>query len=284
MQNTLTELKTRIRYKIPYLTEPQKEIANYIIENMQKVGLSSIRELEAELKASKSTIVRLAQLLGFGGFQELKAAILKSMRRELDPTNRYQSFLAKRFDNSTHLKLIADEAVTNIHETLLLVDPEQYWKAVHLLKNATTVYTMGLGISTYLAQIAAYLLNRIGLSAHAMAYAGFTFEQQIVNMKATDVIVAFSFPPFSKETIQGAAAAQRNGIKVIALTNKLTNKIVQYSEIFLPISIESTTISNSMSMVLIMLNSILTDLALKMKRKTLQAIESDEMQQNGQTA
>ncbi|MFQ5632283.1 MAG: MurR/RpiR family transcriptional regulator, partial [bacterium] len=110
MPNTIRELKTRIRYKIPYLTEPQKTIANYIIENIQKFALSSIRELEEELNTSKSTIVRLSQALGYGGFQELKAAIVKSMRRDLDPNNRYQAFLSEPFDDSSHLKLVADEA------------------------------------------------------------------------------------------------------------------------------------------------------------------------------
>ncbi|MDQ7052273.1 MAG: hypothetical protein Q9P14_05075 [candidate division KSB1 bacterium] len=68
MEKKIKALKQRIRSRIANLTDSQKLIANFIVENPQKFALSSVRELEQELNVSKSTIVRLAQALGYNGW------------------------------------------------------------------------------------------------------------------------------------------------------------------------------------------------------------------------
>ncbi|MFQ6115523.1 MAG: MurR/RpiR family transcriptional regulator [bacterium] len=276
MQRNIRELKERMKYKIPHLTESQKIVANYIVENPQKFALSSIRELEKELKTSKSTIVRLAQTLGYDGFYELKSAFVDILRHELDPINRYKTFLSEPAGELNYLKVIADETVNNIHETLLLVDNEQYNNAVNLIENADHVYTIGLGMSTYLAEIASYLFNRVSVNSNFMTYKGLTFAEQIINLPKEDVIFAFSFPPYSEETIQAACYAQEKGLKVIAVTDKVTSKIVQYSDVVLQVVVESVTISNSIMSVLVLLYSLIAQIGHDLKNKTLETIEAIE--------
>lgn len=276
MQNNLKKLKQRIKFKIPNLTESQKIVANYIVENPQKFALCSIRELEKELNTSKSTIVRLAQALGYDGFHELKSAFLKNIRRELDPIHRYKTFLSEPGEDSNFLNLIAEETVNNINSSILLIDNEQYAKAIDLIKNANYVYTIGLGISTYLAEIASYLFNRVSIKSVFMRYGGLTFAEQIVNLSKDDLILAFSFPPYSEETIQAVSYAQERQIKVITVTDKATNKIVPYSDVVLQVPVDSITISNSMMTVLMLLYSITAQIGHEFKHRTLEAIESIE--------
>lgn len=276
MQDNMKDLKTRIRYRIPHLTESQKVIANYIVENPQKFALSSIRELERELDTSKSTIVRLAQSLGYGGFYELKSAFLKIIRHELDPINRYKTFLSEPSGKSDYIQMIAEETINNIHTTLRLVDRDQYTNAVHLIENANHLYTIGLGISTYLAEIASYLFNRVSINSNFMTYGGVTFTEQIINLSGEDVILAFSFPPYSVETIEAASYAREKGIKVIAVTDKVTSQIVQYCDAFLQAAVESMAISNSISTVLVLLYSMSTQIGHELKSQTLEVIESIE--------
>lgn len=276
MQNNINDLKKRIKHKIPNLTEPQKAIVNYIVESPQKFALCSVRELEKELNISKSTIVRLAQALGYNGFYELKSVFLESIRNNLGPIHRYKTFLSEPHEKLNFIKLIADETVNNIHNTLQLTDEVQYKKAVDLLKNANNVYTIGLGISCYLAQIATYLLTRVSINSNFMTQGALTFTEQIINISKDDLIFAFSFPPYSKETIKAACYAQEKGIKVVSITDKATSKIVQYSDVFLQVFVESMTISNSIMSVLVLLYSITAHLGDELKYKTLETIEAIE--------
>lgn len=276
MQDNLKKLKQKIKIKIPDLTDSQKVVANYIVENPQKFALCSIRELEKELNTSKSTIVRLAQALGYDGFHNLKSAFLKSIRHQLDPINRYKTFLSEHNEESDYLESIVEETINNMNSTLLLVDREQYKKAVDLIKNSGHLYTIGLGISTYLAEIASYLFNRVSIKATSMSYEGLSFTEQIVNLSKEDVILVFSFPTYSEETIQAACYAQEKQIKVISITDKATSKIIQYSDIVLQAVVESNTVANSVMSILVLLYSMSAQIGQKLRGKTLETIEGIE--------
>jgi len=276
MENTINDLRRRIKYKIAYLTESQKVIANYIVENPQKFVLCSVRKLENELKISKSTIVRSAQALGYNGIYELKSVLSKGIQNNFGPIPRYKTFLSESHEKLNFIKLVADETVNNINNTLQLIDNVQYKKSIDLLKHANHVYTIGVGISSYLAEIATYLFARVSINSNFMTHGALTFSEQIINLSKDDVIFAFSFPPYSKETIEAAHYAKEKGIKVISVTDKATSKIIQYSDVFLQVSVESITISNSIMSVLVLLYSIITQIGDELKDKTLKTIEAIE--------
>ncbi len=84
----IENIKFQIKEKLSQLTRSQKIIADYMIEHPQKFALCSLQELENELKVSKSTIVRLAQLLGYDGFYSLKAYFLEEIKNSLEPIER----------------------------------------------------------------------------------------------------------------------------------------------------------------------------------------------------
>lgn len=276
MHNNINEIKKRIKLKLPNLTESQKTIANYIVENPQRFALDSVRELEKELKISKSTIVRLVQALGYDGFSELKSEFQKNMRHNFGPIPKYKTFLSAPHEKLDFIRLIADETVNNIHKTLQLIDSKQYKRALDLLKNASHVYTIGVGISSCLAEIATYLFSRVSINSNFMTHGALTFTEQIINVSKKDVIFAFSFPPYSKETIEAARYAQEKSIKVISITDKATSEIVRYSDVFLQVYVKSVTISNSIMPVLVLLYSITAHLGDELKEKTLKTIEAIE--------
>lgn len=281
MYNNLSDLKKRIKHKNSHLTESQKAIANYIIENPQIFALSSIRELEKESNLSKSTIVRLAQTLGYSGFHEMRSAFENEIRRNLEPIHRYKKFLADTARSSSsskldYIQLISDETVHNIHKTIQLVDPEQYRRALELLKNACHIYTMGLAMSSHLAEIASYLFNRVSIKSYFMSYSSIPFTEQIINLSKEDLIFAFSFPPYSKETIEAACYAHEKQIKIIVVTDKMTNKIVDYCDVFLQVSVESMAISNSIMSVLVLLYAMVTQISHAKKSKIMETIEAIE--------
>ncbi|MFZ5516076.1 MAG: MurR/RpiR family transcriptional regulator [Candidatus Zhuqueibacterota bacterium] len=273
MQDKLTDVKERIKNKISRLTESQKIIANYIVENPRKFALSSIRELETELNTSKSTVVRLAQNLGYAGYQELKSAFLQSIRSELDPIHRYKSLLSEQSSAPNYLELIAEETMNNIGDTLKLIDYGQYREAIYLLANANYVYTMGMKISSFLADIAAYLFNRISISSTPLKYSELKFTERIINMTERDVILAFAFNPYSIETIEAAEYAREKKIPVIAITDKVASEIIQYCDVYLLVTVQSSSISNSIASALVLLSSMVTQIGHDRKSKTLATIE-----------
>jgi DNA-binding MurR/RpiR family transcriptional regulator len=276
LQDKISNIKKRIKTEMSDLTESQKIVTNYIVENPEKFALSSVRELEKELKISKSTIVRLVQRLGYDGFNELKSEFLQKIRDNSGPIQSYKIFLTEPHEKLNFIQLIAEESVNNINKTLHLIDSEQYKKAIDLIKDANHVYTIGMGISSCLAEIATYLFTRVSINSNFMTFGKLTFAEQIINISKDDMIFAFSFPPYSKETIEAACYAQERGIKTISVIDKATSEIIQYSDVFLQVNVESITISNSIISVLVLLYSIVAQLGDELKDKTLKTIEAIE--------
>ena len=193
MEERINDLKQRIQHKIPSLTKSQKVLANFIVENPYHFASSSIRELENDLQISKATIVRFAKALGYQGFQDLRTVFLAGIRQATSPIARYRSFLSERDIDTDFLMLIGDENIRNINNTLSMTDRKSYNKTIEMIKNAGYVHTMGIGISSYLADMTAYLLNHIGIRADCLTYGGLTFTERIVNMTKEDVMFCFSF-------------------------------------------------------------------------------------------
>jgi len=60
------------------------------------------------------------------------------------------------------------------------------------------------------------------------------------------------------------------------VTDKATSKIVQFSDVFFQVFVESITISNSIMSALVLLYSIVAQLGNEVKYKTLKTIEAIE--------
>ena len=272
MEELISDLKRRIRQKIPSLTSSQKIIADFIVENPYHFASCSIRELEEVLHISKSTIVRLAQTLGYGGFQQLRSEFLSGIRHETNPIQRYKSYLTESKDEMEfdYLRLLGQENVGNINHMLHNLDRNQYSEVIRIIEDAANVYTLGLGISNYLAGITSYFLNRISVKSECMFFGGFTFTERVVGLSEKDLLFAFSFPPYSVETVEAARYAQEKKIRVIAITDKATSDIAQFTNAHLQVAVDSFSFSNSISAVLVLVLGIVAEIAENRKEQTLQ--------------
>jgi DNA-binding MurR/RpiR family transcriptional regulator len=93
-------------------------------------------------------------------------------------------------------------------------------------------------------------------------------------MNQDDLIIAFSFPPYSEPTIKAAQYAKENDLKVISITDKPTSEIVQYSDLILQVSVESVTMANSIMAPLVIIYALAAQIGLDNKQKTIRTIES----------
>lgn len=276
MNDIVKEFRKRVLEKVDLMNDRQKALADYFMKHPEKVAFSSIRELESDLGISKATIVRFSRLIGYDGFLELKKSFCDGFQAQLGPIFRYKNILEKgeHTDKKDILNGISRELVNNIERTIHRIDREQYGEAVQLLKKCRGAYTIGHGISSYLSDIAAYLLNRVSIKSYSMVRSGLSFAEQIINLTPDEVIIAFSLPPYSHRTTSAASYAFEKGIKVISVTDKLVNDIVKYSTCVLLVDVESSTISNSITGVVALLYSLATQLSLEMRGKTLETIKS----------
>jgi DNA-binding MurR/RpiR family transcriptional regulator len=274
------EIKEKIQQKFEKLPRNHQIIADYIVDNFDKIPFQSVQEISEKTGASVASVVRFSQRIGFTGYSELRDSISDSLQSHLTKQETFPLVLQSS-KNEDLLTSVANIDIKNINETLSELEREVFSDAVDVFINSNRVFTAGLGISYLLAEILAYQLTQVGIDSSVLKHSYSVFEEQVLYLKKNDVLVTFSFPPYSKETIEAAKAAHKKGIKVISITNKPTSPVTFYSYAVLIVKSENMLFTNSFAAISVIINAIATACAIKNKSKAKKILaESEEIMFN----
>ncbi|MCX6150551.1 MAG: MurR/RpiR family transcriptional regulator [Ignavibacteriales bacterium] len=259
-------IKERIQLHYESLSANHKHIANFFIENFDKIPFLTIHDVAKATNTSVASIIRFTQRVGFSGYTELQREIATTLQNHLQKKEIFPLLDKGKF-NEDVLTEVANQDISNINETLALNERENFHKAVELILSSNRVYTFGLGISYLLSEILAYQLNQVAVDARAFVFDSANFLEQILFLDKKDLIIALSFPPYSKETIEAAKFAAERKIKVMAITNRHSSPITFYSNVNLVVKSENMLFTNSFAAISVMINAIATECAVKNKLK-----------------
>lgn len=277
MVSRYKEIKEKIQNRFEELPKNQKKVADYVVENFDKISFLNVQDISKATGASVASVVRFAQSIGFSGFSELREAIADSLQSQLDSMQTFPLFDKKDIDDDL-LTSVANLDIKNINDTLKIIEREVFDNSIDLILNSKRVFTAGLGISYLLAEILAYQLTQVGIDSSVLKHSHTLFHEQILYMDQKDLLVAFSFPPYSKETVEAAKFAHERGIKIISVTNKPTSPITFYSNQTLIVKSENMLFTNSFAAISVLINAVATACALKNKTKAKKVLkESGEI-------
>ncbi len=270
------DIKDRIQKNFESLPKNQRQVAGYFLDNFDKIPFLNVRDISKASGSSVASVVRFAQGIGFTGYSELREAISGSLQNQLNSLRNISLFEQKKAEKDI-LNTIANLGMKNITDTLQSIDRDSFDAAVDLILKAGRVYTGGLGVSHIVAEFLAYELAQVAIDAQACMNNALPFAEQVPLMKPKDVLVLFSFPPYSTDTIELAKMASEKKIPVIAVTDKEVAPIVFFSKLHLIIHSENMLFTNSLTALSVLINGLATAIAIKnqSKTKTLQKATSD---------
>lgn len=265
-------LKEKIINKYPDLSQKEKKIADYIIKNGRTIFTLSALDLAKKVEASAATVVRFAQHIGYSGFRQLRVQIINEVKEEMMPEERFELLAHHDSKISTWIK-VAEQEVENINQTLSGIGKEKFEMFLEDLRKARCIHTIGVGISSIIARLSAYLFNQAGVRTHFCARDEISFIEKLINLKTRDIVLGFSFPPYSKETIEAMEFCSQRGVKCLSITDRLTAPIVKWSHNCLVVQTKNLMFTNSISAVSMIINALATELALLKKKKLLTNID-----------
>jgi DNA-binding MurR/RpiR family transcriptional regulator len=274
------EIKEKIQNRYKDLPKNQKRIADYFIDNSDSIPFLNVQEVSQATNASVASIVRFAQRIGFSGYSELRDAIAESLQNQLSGKMIFPLFDKQRVKEDL-LTAVANQDIKNINDTLSLIERDNFRKAVKQIDKANRVFTAGLGISYLLAEILAYQLAQVGIDAAVFKHNYTIFHEQIMFLNKNDLIIAFSFPPYSKETIEACEYAKSKDIRIISITNKEASPVTHFSDINLVVQSENMLYTNSFAAISVVINAIATECTLINKKRAERVLhESDRLTEN----
>ncbi|MBI2418764.1 MAG: MurR/RpiR family transcriptional regulator [Ignavibacteriales bacterium] len=278
------EVKEKIQNKFEELPKNQRKLARYILDNFDKVPFLNVQDISLANGASVASVVRFAQRIGFSGYSELREAISDSLQHQLTYLRNIPLFDKKKTEKDI-LTSVANLDMKNINDTLALIEWEVFDTSVDMIFKSRRVFTAGLGISYLLSEILAYQLSQVAVEASAFKNNACPFYEQIAMLDKRDLLIVFSFPPYSKDTVELAKIASEKRINVIAITNKEVSPSTFFSTLNLIVHSENMLFTNSFAAISVLINALATALALKnqAKTKTLQKETSEILEKYNKT-
>jgi DNA-binding MurR/RpiR family transcriptional regulator len=270
------DIQQKIINNLPRYSKNQKILANFILENLQTIPLLSVNQVARQTGVSTATIVRFARLLDFDGYLEFKQELTEILKEQLSPLEKYKSTLSHKDEYQNTLGKVVETVIDNIQFSVKNNDLEEFKHITSHIIGAENIYCIGMGISHYLAELMAYLLKLYVKRAFAMSNDSPSFPEQIILMTPKDLLITFSFPPYSRPTVEAAILAKKSGIPVISFTDIKTAPVVEFSDHFLVAKTDNILFTNSLGAISVLMNALVTELALRQDKQVLEGLQKIE--------
>ena len=209
--------------------ESERKIGTYIIQNTAKVVDMTVGELAQACGVSDASVSRFCKKIDMKGFHHLKITLAKEISERGKEGEEEVSNHISVNDIDQSLKNILANKVTEITQTVSMMDTKQLHEILNLLNNAKTVQFFAVGNTIPVAIDGAFKLNQIGIPA----VSGTIWETQIgytYNMTADDVVIAISNSGESTAVLRALEAARSAGATTISITNSEKSSAAQLSD------------------------------------------------------
>ena len=215
---------------MPSFSKGQKLIANYIVEHYEKAAYMTAAKLGSRVSVSESTVVRFAIELGFGGYPEFQHALQDLVRTRLTSFQRLE-VADNRIGDGDLLSSVLLADAEKIRQTLDGIDRESFDGAVRDIVGARTIYIVGARSAAYLAGFLDHNLRMVFDNVKLIkTTSGSEIFEDIMNIGEDDVLIAVSFPRYSKKVVNTVAFAKNSGAGVIALTDSEASPIAAHAD------------------------------------------------------
>ena len=205
----------------------QRRIAEYIINHYDKAAFLTAAKLGVEVGVSESTVVRFVIELGFEGYPEFQKALQELIRTRLTSVQRVQVTNQLIGDGDLLSKVLYSD-IEKIKRTLDGIDKDAFDGAVKNIVEARKIYILGMRASSNLAGFLNYGLSIIYDKVKLVkASSGIEIFEQLMSVGPNDVVIAVSFPRYSRTLVNAVNYAKQAGAKLIAITDSESSPIAE---------------------------------------------------------
>lgn len=267
------DLMALISQSAPRFSKGQRLIANYIQNHFDKAAFMTASKLGGVVGVSESTVVRFASEIGFEGYPELQKALQEMIRNKLTNVQRMDA-ASDQIDSANVLDKVLSKDIERIRRTLEDADKEEFAQAVDTICQAKNIYIIGVRSSSALATFLSFYFNHIFPSVRLISTTSRAevFEQ-VMRVEKNDVLIAISFPRYSKRAVQASHYARANGAKVVAITDSDKSPIAEVADHLLLACGDMVSFVDSLVAPLSVINALIVAVGMKKREEVAKTYE-----------
>ena len=240
----------RLRASFDTLPPKLKIAARFLIDSPTEVALLSMREQARKANVQPATMTRLAQWLGFSGFDELRSHFANALRSDSGSFSSRSVKLLERRQTIGDVGLINDYVDTIASYIEHLKSPavvEAMVAATACLRSASTIYTAGVRSAFPVAFQIAYVAGYFAENVVLLDGAGNTGADVFRRAGDQDVLLVTSVEPYANSIVSLAQDAKARGIRIVAITDSTISPVARIATVVITIQKLSPSFFDTMA-------------------------------------
>ena len=208
--------------------------ARHIIDHPREVGVESMRTLAVKTSVHPNAFIRLARLLGFAGYDEMRERFRDFLVAEglggFRDRARWLQEMAAKGGSAAILGEMAAAVADNVERGFRKQDVRALERACDRILKARTVYVLGLGAAYNLAHQFWYVARMAFGHVVPIPRHGSQPIDDLAQVGKKDLLIALTFQPYRSETLGAVRLAKRRGAKVIGITDSATSPLAREAD------------------------------------------------------
>ena len=219
----------RIKSAMDGFKPSERMIAEFVLQNPERVVQMSISELARDVEVGESTVMRFCRAIDYKGYQEFKLRLAQDL---VEPVE----YIHEKIKFSDSIAQLAQKTFQTtrsaVENTQKALDPEMVEVAANTLTGARRIDIYGAGYSYLTALDAKLKFTRLGLladaygDAHLQAMAAATLTRR-------DVAIGISHSGSTKDVTDALSLARKSGATTLAITNFSPSPLTKVSDVVL---------------------------------------------------
>ena len=216
----------RIRSQLPTLAASEALVANWVLQQPEKVMHLSMAQVAKECGTSDTTVLRFCRNVGFQGYTDLKLSIARTLA---SPTQIIHDDIAEGDDPATVAHKVFMSHIQTLYDTLEVLDKVALNHAVEMIMEAERILIIGVGTSAPIAHEAHNKFFRLGLNCHAQTDS-FLQLMEAALIGSETLVIAVSQSGSSIDPIMTLEEAKRNGAKTLVITGNDQSPLTKHAD------------------------------------------------------
>lgn len=220
------------------MTKKQKQVADYIKENIDTMAFITLRDMSRELGVTEITILNTCKVLGYSSFNEVKYEVRKyiniNRRIGLYQQNDYFNTDVPEYELNDKERLLAEICMEErglFDEFTRNFNSRHFMKIAGLFLEYPKIVLCGRGMSYLVCQ---WLSSDLAGAQISSVIVNTELNESVYSvLPALDIntlLVAVTFPDYYFMTDQVARYAKKKGAKVLGITDSEEAEIVKYAD------------------------------------------------------
>ena len=234
-----------IRTKYNTLSESQKVVADYIMENPEQVIANTLSDTAYACSVSEPTVLRFLRKIDFTSYQLFKINLAK----ELSENTSEEVYEDVTFQDTTEqiMDKIIQSTINSIHDSREVLSGETISRVVDKIISAKKVLIVGVGASGCVASDLYHKLLKLRINT-VCSNDPHISNILSINLDKEDLLIVISHSGESREILDAVSLAKEQSCEICAITSYEKSTLANRADyVFCSSSLETKFRSDAMT-------------------------------------